>query len=294
MTKTGRAYDLADLDGRGAKRRRRARIWGVLGMLLAGTVAVVTGGFAVAGLFSLASDQSAQSAYDKAPYCATNTTQTASCVLRTTASVGYVDVSRNTGKNAHGYTTKVDLDPAANVGRSQTVVVSDTEDLSDEITSGDAMPVLVWHEEITRFTYSGKTHDADENPHHLVAMDLAQVALCLVAAFLFGRPLIRRLLRDRIAINMQRNRIPDWTLLALAVVVVPTAALLRASDVVVALGTVSVVVLVGSAVWPFVPWVATMPEQQKLFMTPAKGSSRVRNRDKNRNRHRTPPKKKLP
>lgn len=289
MTKSGREYDITDLNGKGARRRRRARIFRVLGLLFAGAVAVVTGSFAVAGLFSLASDQSAQSTYDKAPYCVPNTTQTTSCVLRTTASVAYVDVSRNTGKNAHGYTTKVELDPAP-VGRSQTVVVSDTQDLSDQINSGDVLPVLVWHDEITRFTYSGKTHDADENPHHLVAEDLAQVALCLFAAFVFGRPLIRRLLRDRIAINLRRNRVPDWTLLALAGVVVPIAALLRASYVVVALGAASAVVLVGSLVWPFVPWVATLPAKQKMFLTPTPPSSAARNR----NRPRTAPKKKLP
>lgn len=255
-------------------------------MVLVGIIAVTTLGFAAAGVISLASDQSRQNTYDRAPYCAAGTIQTSSCVLRSTASVGWVDVSKNTGKSAHGYTTKVDLDPSAAVGHSQTVTLSTSKDLSDSVNSGDSMPVLIWQNEITRFTFQGHTHDADENPHHIVAMDLAQVVFCLLVAFVFGRPLIRRLQRVRISYNLERNRLPDWTLIVLVFGVTPIAALLRASYVVVASGGAGVLVLVGSIVWPFVPWVATPPEQpQRPFLNPTpprggKGRTTSQNRNK--------------
>ena len=126
MSKSGRALDVVDLDGRGARRRRGSRIRGVIGMVAAGIVAVTATLFAVVMVLSLGWDQSTQDTYDKAPYCATGAAQDHSCVLRTTASVGYVDVSKNTGKNAHGYTTKAHLDPGTDVGWSQTVELSDT------------------------------------------------------------------------------------------------------------------------------------------------------------------------
>ena len=240
---------LVDIAGRSAKRRRRARIRGWIGRVLCAVIAVTTASFAVTGAVSLVRHQSEQSAYDKAPYCASGVTdQTSGCVLRTTATVVDVDVSKNTGKSAHGYTTKVALDPT--VGRLQWVVLSSSQDLAYEVGDNDQLSVLVWHDQITRFTFTGKTHDADENPHHLVAVDLTQVTLCLIAATIFGRPLIRRLLRDRIAINLERNRIPDWTLLTLAVAT-PVAALLRASYAVAAFGLAGVAVLVASLAWPF-------------------------------------------
>ena len=45
------------------------------------------------------------------------------------ANVNDVDPSKNTGKNAHGYTTKAWLDPPVGVGLR--VALSSTKDLSD-------------------------------------------------------------------------------------------------------------------------------------------------------------------
>jgi hypothetical protein len=196
------------------------------------------------------------------------------------ANITYVYASKNTGKNAHGYTTKAYLDPTA--GHGQTVTLSSSQDLTYSVDDGDQLPVLVWHDQITRFTFHQKTHDADENPHHIVLDDVAEVALCLIAATLFGRPLIRKVLRDRIAINLRRNRIPDWTLVALALVTT-LAAIVRASYVVVAFGLAGVVVLVASAVWPFVPWVATFTEDQRPYVAGSRANARaVRKRDQKR------------
>lgn len=264
---------MLDIEGRTAKKRRRARIRGGIGMLVCGVIAVTLAGFAVAGAFSLASDQADQQAYDKAPYCAGSAPRLDSCVLRTTAHVDFVEASRNTGKSAHGYTTKAYLAPQ--VGAGQTVVLSHSDDLTDEVNDGDSMAVLVWHDQITRFTFSGKTHNADKNPHHIVAVDLAQVALCLIGSVIFGRPLIRRLLRWRIAINLPRNRMADWTLVTLALAT-PVAALLRASDAVVALGLTGVGALALSAVWPFIPWVATPSTLGTPELFPKKNQRRPR------------------
>jgi hypothetical protein len=271
---------MVDVEGRAAKRQRKARIRGWIGRVICAAIAVTTASFAVTGAFSLVAHQSDQSAYDKAPYCASGVTnQTTTCVLRTTASVVDVDVSKNTGKNAHGYTTKVALDPTA--GHGQWVVLSSSQDLSYEVGDDDRLPVLVWHDQITRFTFSGKTHDADENPHHHVAVDLAQVALCLMAATIFGRPLIRRFLRDRTAINLRRNRIPDWTLVALAVAT-PIAALLRASYVVVAFGLAGVAVLAMSAAWPFIPWVATPSATARPYVVGQRSAGAAKTRNQTR------------
>lgn len=285
VVKTGRVLDGVDLDGRRARRGRRARVFRMIGRLVVGTTAVSATLLAGIMLLALASDQSAQNAYDKAPYCATGTASTDSCVLRTTASVSHVEVSKNTGKNAHGYTTTVDLAPAADLGRSQRVELSDTEDVSDAVGSGDVLPVLVWRGEITRFTFSGTTHDADENPHGLVAWDLGESATLLFVAVVAGRPLMRRLMRDRMAINLRRNRIPDWTLVVLGLLAVPVAAILRASYAVVTLGWVAIAILLLAVAWPFFPWVATVPEKQR----PLLGASQSSN-----NRNRKPAKKKLP
>jgi hypothetical protein len=269
--KTGRTsdvLDVADLSGRTAKRRRRARIRARIGLVGAAALAVTTAVFAVTGAFDLVTDQRSQESYDAAPYCPDTTGQTQSCVLRTTASVDDVHASKNTGKSAHGYTTRAYLLPQ--VGRGQTVVLSASRDLTGSVHHDDTMPVLVWRDEITRFTFQGHTHDSDENPHHLVASDLAQVAMCLLAASLSGRPVIRRLLRGRIAVNPGRNRIADWTLVVL-VPATAVAALLRASYAVSVLGLAGIAVLVLSAVWPFVPWVATEPVKSRPVTTgPAK------------------------
>ncbi|MEY9862505.1 hypothetical protein ABH935_008153 [Catenulispora sp. GAS73] len=211
--------------------------------------------FTVSAALKLATHQGDQNAYDHAPYCQGVTNATESCVLRTNATVVFVDVTKNTGKNAHGSTTSAFLDPRIG-GRDESVVLSSSKDLSGSVAEGDTMPVLVWRDQITRFTFAGHTHDSDANPHHVVAGDLVEVALCLTAATVFGRPRIRRLLRNRIAINLNRNRIPDWTLLGL-VPATAVAALLRASYAAIGFGLAGVAVLVLSAAWPFVPWVAT-------------------------------------
>lgn len=240
----------------------------MVGGLIAAGAAVA----AAIGAPHLVTDQGNQNAYDKAPYCAAQTTQTQNCVLRTTAKVDFVFASKNTGRGEHGYTTTADLEPA--VGQDETVTLSSTKDLTDSVTEGDTMPVLVWRDQITRFTFAGKTHDADENPHHIVSDYLAEVTLCLLAAVLFGRPLIRKALRSRIAINLRRNRIPDWTLLAVALVTV-VAAFLRASYVVAAFGLAGVAVLVVSGVWPFVPWVATFTGEQTPYVPGSRANARA-------------------
>ena len=226
--------------------------------MISAAITVTTAVFAVIGALHLVTDQGDQSAYDRAPYCAAGTIQTQNCVLRTTANIGYAYASKNTGKGAHGYTTKAYLEPQD--GKDQTVVLSSSQDLTDSVRYGDTMPVLIWRDQITRFTFQGRTRNADENPHHLVADDLSQVALCLIAAAFFGRPLIRKLLRSRIAINLRRNRIPDWTLGWLALITA-VAAILRASYVVAAFALAGVAVLAASVAWPFVPWVAARSNQ---------------------------------
>jgi len=243
-------------------------------------VAIGTAALTVAGALKLVTDQSRQDAYDKAPYCAAQAAQTQDCVLRTMAKVEFVYASKNTGKNAHGYTTKAWLDPA--IGDGQTVTLSSSHDLTDSVREGDQLPVLVWRDEITRFTFQAHIHDADENPHHIVLDDVAQVALCLIAASLFGRPQIRKALRSRIAINLRRNRIPDWTLLALALATT-LAAIVRASDAVAGLGLAGIAVLVLSVAWPFVPWVATLARDQRPYVVGPRADARtVRKRNQKR------------
>jgi hypothetical protein len=243
-----------DIQDRPAERRRGRRIRTRVGIAVMSIAAVVTAIFAVTGSVALFGDHSRQSAYDKAPNCASGATQTNDCVLRTNAKVARVEVSKNTGKNAHGYTTRVELDP--DVGRYQTVALSTSQDLSFSTHEGDRLPVLVWRDRITRFTYDGSERDADENPHHIVAVDLTQISLCLFGAAFFGRPVVRWALRARIALNRKFNRIPDWTLVLL-VVTTPIAAILRASTVVSVLGLAGIAVLLGSALWPFLPSGAT-------------------------------------
>lgn len=261
---------MIDLSRRTAGRRRRARIGGWIGRTVCAVIAVTTAGFAVSGALKLVTDQGRQDAYDKAPYCTAQTAQTQNCVLRTMANVDDVHASRNTGKNAHGYTTKAYLDPT--IGDGQTVTLSSSQDLTDSVVEGDQLPVLVWHDEITRFTFHTHTRDADENPHHIVLDDVVQVSACLIAAILFGRPLIRRALRDRVAINLRRNRVPDWTLLALALAAT-LAAIVRASYVVVGAGLAGVAVLVLSAAWPFVPWVATLAADQRPYVVGSRANA---------------------
>ncbi|MEY9935160.1 hypothetical protein ABH926_009831 [Catenulispora sp. GP43] len=275
MGKTGRTLDMVDLPGRTARRRRRARINSWIGRLITAGIAVTTAVFAVIGAVRLVSDQGNLAAYDKAPYCAAQAVQTQTCVLRTTADIGYVYASKNTGKNAHGYTTKAYVYPVT--GHGETVTLSSSQDLTDSVYDGDTLPVLVWRDQITRFTFHGSTHDADENPHHIVLDDVSQVALCLIAASLFGRSLIRRLLHDRVAINLRRNRIPDWTLVVLALGTT-LAAIVRASYAVTALGLAGVAVLALSAAWPFVPWVATYSEQQPFVVGSRANARAVRKR----------------
>jgi hypothetical protein len=271
VAKSGHTLDMLDLPGRTAKRGRRTRIRGWIGVVIATAIAGTTAVFAVTGALALVTDQGDQNAYDKAPYCAGQSAQTQNCVLRSTASVGYAYASKNTGKGAHGYTTHADLDPVT--GQEQEVTLSTSQDLTYEVHDGDQMPVLVWRDQITRFTFQGSTRDADENPHHIVASDLTQVTMCLLAAVVFGRPLIRRALRTRIAINLRRNRLPDWTLLFLAVAT-PIAALLRASYPVSVFGLAGIAVLLLSAVWPFVPWVATFTDEQRPYVPGERAQAR--------------------
>lgn len=263
---------MIDVSGRTAGRRLRARIGGWIGRTVCAVIALTTAGLVVSGALNLVTDQGHQDAYDKAPYCAAQAAQTRDCVLRTMAKVEFVDASKNTGKNAHGYTTKAWLDPA--IGDGQTVILSSSQDLTDAVGVGDQLPVLVWRDEITRFTFHAHIHDADENPHHIVLDDVAQVAVCLIAASLFGRPLIRKALRNRIAINLRRNRIPDWTLLALALATT-LAAIVRASYAVVGLGLAGIAVLVLSAAWPFVPWVATLAQDQRPYVVGPRANARA-------------------
>lgn len=244
---------MLDIDGRTNRRRRRARIRGVLGMLLCALIAASTATFTVIESSNLLRDQGRQNTYDKAPYC-TTPTQVTNCVLRTTANVDYVDVWKNTGRHSSGHTTSVYLNPA--VGEGQSVTLSKSKDLSNSVSFGDQFPVLVWHDQITRYTFQGKTHDSDQDPHHIVGVDLGLLAMVLLVMTAFGRPVIRRLQRNRIAINLKRNRIPDWILVILGLVT-PFAALLHASDLVAVLNVTGVTVLVLSVAWPFVPWVAT-------------------------------------
>lgn len=241
---------LVDLPG---DRPRGRRIPGTVFLVILALIALPTVGFAAFGSLSLISAQADQDSYDKAPFCPDGTTNSHACVLRTTAAVVWADATRNKGKNAHGYTTKANLDPP--VGASQTVTVSKTRDLTAGITDGDTWAVLVWRGEITRFTYAGHTHDADENPHKIVAGLLIGVSTCFVVGSVIGRVVLRRLLRSRIEVNPARHRIPDWTLAGLALAAV-VAAILRASWFVAGFALTGVVVLLASAaVWPFLWWV---------------------------------------
>ena len=251
--------DFLDLPG-GTPRRGRIAV--KVFLVIAALIAIPTVGFAAVGSLGLVSAQADQDAYDKAPVCAAGVTDSHDCVLRTTAMVGWVDVTRNTGKSAHGYTTKANLRP--DVGRSQTVTLSKSQDLTTQVTTGDQWPVLVWRDEITRYTMSGRTHDADENPHQRVAALLIGVSVCLAVGSLTGRVVLRRLLRARIAVNPARRRMPDWTLVVLAAATV-VAAILRASWFVSGFALAGVVVLIGSAaVWPFLPWVR-QPDPESLL-----------------------------
>ncbi|WP_194913973.1 hypothetical protein [Catenulispora rubra] len=244
---------------------KTGRVLGWIGKAVATVVAVLATVFTVDAALELAAHQGDQNAYDHAPYCRGVTNATESCVLRTDATVVFVDVTKNTGKNAHGHTTSAFLDPKIG-GQEASVVLSSSEDLSGSVAEGDTMPVLVWRDRITRFTFAGRTHDSDANPHRIVAGDLVDLAVWLIAATVFGRPRIRRLLRNRIAINLHRNRIPDWTLLGL-VSATAVAALLRASYAAIGFGLAGVAVLVLSAAWPFVPWVAT-PSAARPYVPP--------------------------
>ena len=273
MTKTGVTLDMLDLTGRNARVQRRSRIVRGIGALIGAAIAVTAAVFVVLGALNLVTDQGAVNAYQNAPYCEGVTNATESCVLRTVAKVDSVDVVKNTGKYAHGYTTWALLEPQIG-GEYGYVVLSSSKDLSGSVHEGDTMPALVWHNQITRFTFAGHGHDTDENPHQAVANDLKEVALCLMAATAFGRPRIRRLLRDRIAINLRRNRIPDWTLLGL-VLATAVAALTRASYAAVGLGLAGVAVLVLSAAWPFVPWVATPSTTARPFMAGQRAAARA-------------------
>ena len=245
-------------------------------------VAVLATVFTVDTALTLAAHQGDQNAYDHAPYCQGVTNATESCVLRTNASVALVDVTKNTGKNAHGYTTSAFLDPQIG-GQDDWVVLSSSSDLSGSVNQGDTMPVLVWRDQITRFTFAGHTHDSDANPHHIVADDLVELAVWLTVAAAFGRPRIRRLLRNRIAINLHRNRIPDWTLLGL-VLATAVAALLRASYAADGFGLAAVAVLVLSAAWPFVPWVATPSAAQPYLPGQRAAARKARTRGRARSK----------
>jgi hypothetical protein len=200
----------------------------------------------------LMSEKHDQNAYDKAPYCAAGETVTENCILRTTAAVSEIYATASDDGDPVTYTTGGALKPS--VGNDQKIELSNAEDLTKEVHLGDRLPVLVWHDEIMRFTVVGKTHNSDMNPHYLVATGLVAVPVCLPITVASGRPLLRRLLRARIKGNF-RNRIPDWTMVTL-VVATPIAALLQVGYVVSIFGLAGVFVLLGSAVWPFIPWVA--------------------------------------
>ncbi|GAA2006437.1 hypothetical protein [Catenulispora subtropica] len=253
MGESGRGRSGTDLLDLGAVGRRRRRVPAKVFLVVAALIALPTVGVTLIGSISLVAAQADQNRYDRAPFCAAGVTNTHDCVLRTTATVEWVDATRNTGKSAHGSTTRAAVKP--DVGLPQTVTVSKSQDLTWEITAGDRWPVLVWRDEVTRYTLSGRTHDADENPHHVVAALLISVSACMAVGSLTGRVVLRRLLRRRIAVNPARHRIPDWTLLGLAAATI-VAAVLRASWFVSGFGLAGVLVLAGSAtVWPFPRWV---------------------------------------
>lgn len=231
-------------------------------LVIAGLIALPTAIVTVVLSVSLVGAQADQDAYDKAPLCTAGSTNSHDCALQTSAKVESVYAFKNTGKNARGYTTEAELSP--DHGASQTVTVSSSENLTYYIHDGDIWPVLVWRDKITRFTYAGKTHDSDENPHHIVAELLIGIPACLAAASLFGRIVLRSLLRARIAVNPARNRIPDWMLTGLVPATVITAALML-SWLVTTLALLAVAVLIGSAaVWPFLPWVM-QPDPESLL-----------------------------
>ncbi|NUP51091.1 MAG: hypothetical protein HOW97_27835 [Catenulispora sp.] len=252
MATSGRGESVSGLLETAQRRRRARSVWFRIFLVIAGLIATAATVGTVSLSVSLLSAQSKQDAYDKAPLCAAGT-DTHGCALQTTAKVTSDWASKNTGKNQHGYTTRALLEPT--VGHWQTVTVSDSTDLTYYIHKGDTWSVLVWRDEITRFTYAGKTHNADKNPHVIVDVLLAVVPIALTAASVFGRMILRRLLRIRVAINPARHRIPDWTLVLL-VLMTGTAAILHASRFVAVLGLLGITVLICSgAVWPFLPWV---------------------------------------
>lgn len=245
-------------------RRRRGRIAYRVFLATAMLIAIPTVFFTVVLGVSLVGKQADQDAYDRAPICPAGSTDSHDCALQTTATVVSVWAYKNSGKSAHGSTTEAYLKPR--YGDSQIVTASRSHDLTYDIHDGDTWPVLVWKDEITRYVYSGKTHDTDENPHHLVAERLIGTTACLAAGSLFGRIVLRRFLRRRIAVNPARHRIPDWTLTAL-VPATAFAAVFRFSWAVTVLALLGVVVIIGSAaVWPFLPWVME-PDPQSLLGT---------------------------
>ncbi|GAA2060666.1 hypothetical protein GCM10009839_84340 [Catenulispora yoronensis] len=242
--------DLLDFsDRRRPKNYVTLRVFTVLAAVVAVPFTIVAAVCAVL----LFPSQADQEAYDKAPICAAGVTSTHDCALQTTAQVEYVDSWKNTGKNAHGYTTKADLVPVA--GKRESITVSKSRDLTSEISVGDTWPVLVWRDVITRYTFDGTTHDADKNPHKIVVQFLIATPACLAVAAFFGRAFIRRVIPMRVANNPARHRIPEWTLLVLCAATV-VAASVHASYVASVFALLGVTALIGSvAVWPFLPWV---------------------------------------
>ncbi|MBS2532491.1 hypothetical protein KGQ20_06870 [Catenulispora sp. NF23] len=284
MAKTGRSVDLLDVDGRAGRRRRKGRIRGVLGMLLLAGLTTSISGFTVVESFAMVKAQGRQNTYDNAPYC-TGSGQTDNCVLRTNANVDYVGVWKNSGRKAHGYTTNVYLDPT--VGETQYVTLSSAKDLSGSVSEGDQMAVLVWHDQITRYTFLGKTHDTDLNPHHVVTDDLGVLSMALLVATAFGRPLLRRLLRNRIAINLKRNRVPDWTLVGLGLAAAMSA-LFHATYVLAVFNVTGVALLVLSVAWPFIPWVATQPLRGEPMLLGQRGAAAAKANAKGKPRRQLP------
>ncbi|WP_194925749.1 hypothetical protein [Catenulispora pinisilvae] len=284
MAKTGRSVDMLDIDGRAGRRRRKGRIRGVLGMLLLAALTTSISGFIVVESVAMVKAQGRQNTYDKAPYCA-GSGETDDCVLRTNADVDYVGVWKNSGRHAHGYTTNVYLVPT--VGDTQYVTLSSTKDLSSSVSEGDQLAVLVWHNQITRYTFLGKTHDTDQNPHHVVGDDLGVLAMALLVATALGRPLLRRLLRNRIAINPKRNRVPDWTLIALGLAAAMSA-LFHATYVLAVFNVTGVAVLVLSVAWPFLPWVATQPARGEPMLLGQRGAAAAKAKAERKPRRQLP------
>lgn len=269
MAKSGRGPSVGDLVDLAERRLPRGRTARHVVLAVSLLIALPTIFFTAIGSVVLAEAQAGQQSYDRVGFCAAGVTDSHGCVLRTNATVSSVHASKNTGKNAHGYTTKAYLQP--DTGNGQSVTLDTSRDLTSQISSGERWPVLVWRNEITTFTLSGKTHDTDENPHRVVTAYLAMVSVCLVLASMFGRPVLRRWVAGQIAANPRRNRIPDWTLVALVAATI-AAALLRASYVVAGFGLLGVAVLLGSAVWPFLPWVREPDPGSWLGRGPARAA----------------------